>query len=171
MDSPEERRTTRRLRIARRLEEILIQELGLGDILRLPKTSSPDPDGLPNCGKEGSNATPELAASPQRGLTGPLLPGSRIPNPVNDKQIDALCSVSSRIRDIRWEMERLTGDSLETDDPELPPTFKSPDAAIPPTRKELRRFGMPTNESGPRDGPVSRFQGEITKRTGTQLIR
>ena len=75
LDSPEERRTARRLRIARRLEEIPVQELGLGDILRLRRTSSPDPGGLPDCGKEGSNA----ALESQNGVTGPLLPGSRIP--------------------------------------------------------------------------------------------
>ena len=91
-------------------------------------------------------------------------PAARILNPVNDKLIDALFSVSSRIRDIRWEMERLTDDGSEKDDPELPSTFESTDRAIPSTRKELRRSGIPTNESGPRDGPVSRIQ------TGTQLI-
>ena len=79
LDAPVERRTARRLRIARRLEEIPIQKRGLGDFLRLRRTSSPDPNGLPDYGKEGSNSTPESTVLPQRGVTGPLLPGSQIP--------------------------------------------------------------------------------------------
>ena len=39
-----------------------------------------------------------------------------IPSPVNDKLIDALFSVSSRIREIRKEMDKLAEDSTETDE-------------------------------------------------------
>ena len=90
---------------------------------------------------------------------------------MNDRLIDALFSVSSRIRDIRWEIERLTGNSSETDDPELLPTIKYPDPVTPPLRREIQGSVMPTNERGPEDGPDFRFQGEVKKRTGTQLIR
>ena len=61
------------LQIVRRLEEIPIQELGLGDILRLWRTLSPDPDGLPDCGKEGNNAALEF----QRGVTSNSLTAER----------------------------------------------------------------------------------------------
>ena len=48
-----------------------------------------------------------------------------IPSPVNDKLIDALFSVSSRIREIRKEMDKLAEDSTETDKSEDFYGFKS----------------------------------------------
>ena len=71
LDSLEERRTARRLRIARRLEEIPVQELGLVEILRLQRTLSPDLDGQPDSRSKGTGKTTTVA--------GVTLPGSRIP--------------------------------------------------------------------------------------------
>ena len=66
LDSPEERWTAWGLRITRRLEEIPVQELELGDILR---TTGPDPDGQSGSRKEETG----------RLTTAAMLPGSGIP--------------------------------------------------------------------------------------------
>ena len=69
LDSPEERRTARRLRIAKRLDDTPALEREVGDMLRLRRTSLPDPDGQSDSRNEG---TARLTAAA-------TLPGSRIP--------------------------------------------------------------------------------------------
>ena len=77
-------------------------------------------------------------------------------------------------------MERLTGDSSETDDPELPPAIKSTDPAIPQHGRSKKdphgpssgeNPGCPPNERGAKDGPRFKLQCGVTKKTGAQLIR
>ena len=94
---------------------------------------------------------------------------------MNDKLIDALFSVSSRIREIRTEMERLT----ETDNPKLLAPFKYPDPSTPVTRSGQRRAMEAQEQAGSRhtkprlisEESVTRFQGEAKHGDEAQLKR
>ena len=110
-----------------------------------------------------------------KGESGPTT--TRIPNPVNDKLSDALFSVSSHMRDIQSEMERVTEDSLEMDDTELLAPFNSPDPTIALTwsgSRRAREATAGTRRAKPgmlNEDSVTRLQGDAIYRTGTQLNR
>ena len=84
---------------------------------------------------------------------------------MNDRLIDALFSVSSRVREIRMEMDKLVGDGSDSDG--IGPPTLTPHRASTPlfARKEERTKSKPYRRT---DGNLPLQRG--IKRPGAQLM-